>query len=116
MSSRRPKYQTKKVVFNGEELELYSLDGFTWSSRKDELPVIQERHETDRFSHVIRCGNRQAVKWQSQAAKDGCGPEDPGRMSYIGESRDERQNGNPRIQRHDDDASVHPVGESAQRQ
>ncbi len=50
MPSRKERYQSKKVFFQGQELELFSLDGHTWSSRKDELEVIKDRQENARVS------------------------------------------------------------------
>jgi hypothetical protein len=44
------KIHTKKVIFSGKELVLYSLDGLTWSSRKDELKTIHERHDSEKVT------------------------------------------------------------------
>lgn len=44
--SNKPKYLTKTVKFAGRNLVLYSLDGTTWSTRRDELQAIKERQES----------------------------------------------------------------------
>lgn len=44
------KYLTKKVKFGGKDLTLFSIDGATWSSRKDELVQIIERHENEKLT------------------------------------------------------------------
>lgn len=46
--AKKSKYLTKTVKFKGQNLTLYSLDGAVWSSRKDELSQILERHEAER--------------------------------------------------------------------
>lgn len=57
MAPRKERYQSKTVRFQGKELQLFSLDGFTWSSRKDELEIIKERQENARVSfEEIRTG------------------------------------------------------------
>ncbi|MCB0330581.1 MAG: hypothetical protein KDD70_12980 [Bdellovibrionales bacterium] len=57
MTAKKSRYLTKTVTFNNEELTLYSLDGATWSSRKQELSDIQTRHEDDRVTfEEIRSG------------------------------------------------------------
>lgn len=48
--SKKPKYHEKTVSFGGQPLKLYSLDGVTWSSKKEELHHIQERHEKQRLA------------------------------------------------------------------
>lgn len=48
--SEKEKLLSKTVVFGGKELKMYSLDGNTWSSRKDELQLIKERFENARLS------------------------------------------------------------------
>src|SRR5690606_10717706 len=60
MSSKKKssKYLKKTVEFQGSKLVLYSLDGDTWSSRKDELHEIVERHELQKqnFGGQIKGG------------------------------------------------------------
>ncbi len=36
-------YYQKVIKFSGQDLKLYSLDGVTWSSKQQELIVIEER-------------------------------------------------------------------------
>ncbi len=43
--SQKQKYITKNVQFGGKRLTLFSLDGCTWSTRREELETIVERHE-----------------------------------------------------------------------
>jgi hypothetical protein len=51
MSSKQaPEYIRKIVKFGEKELELFSIDGLTWSSRPEELHLIQERRENSRVS------------------------------------------------------------------
>lgn len=59
MSAKNSPYQTKIVRFGGKDHVLYSLDGITWSSRKEELTEIQERHQDERtyFGTQIKGGN-----------------------------------------------------------
>lgn len=47
---KKIKYLTKKVRFNGKDMTLYSVDGCTWSSRRDELTQIIERHESEKLT------------------------------------------------------------------
>ncbi len=46
----KQKYLSKIVLFNGQKMTLYSLDGQTWSSKKIELSEIQERREQQRLA------------------------------------------------------------------
>jgi hypothetical protein len=50
--SKKIKYLSKSVAFNGKTLTLFSIDGQTWSSRKQELLEIKERQERDKVSFV----------------------------------------------------------------
>ena len=61
--ARKSKYSQKTVRFGGKEITLFSLDGITWSSRKEELEAIMERHEQEKasFGGQIK-GGPQAVK------------------------------------------------------
>ncbi|NBW41218.1 hypothetical protein EBR25_09480 [bacterium] len=57
MAASKTDYLTKIVEFNDSKLTLYSLDGATWSSRKDELQVIKTRYEESRVTYEeIRSG------------------------------------------------------------
>ena len=47
---KKIKYLTKKIKFNGKDMTLYSIDGSTWSSRKDELTQIIDRHESEKLT------------------------------------------------------------------
>lgn len=48
MPEKKSRYQIKTVKYGGKEFILYSLDGVTWSSKKNELEEIKERHEKQR--------------------------------------------------------------------
>lgn len=48
--SKKIKYLSKTVNFGGKTLTLFSVDGTTWSSRKQELLEIKERQERDKVS------------------------------------------------------------------
>ena len=50
--SKKIKYLSKTVAFGGKTLTLFSIDGQTWSSRKQELLEIKERQERDKVSFV----------------------------------------------------------------
>ncbi len=53
---KKPKYLTKVVKFGKENLTLYSLDGNTWSSRRQELTDIANRHEQERLKSIQAMG------------------------------------------------------------
>ncbi len=48
---KKPSYLTKEIKFGSQKLVLFSLDGCTWSSRKNELLEIQERHEREKIKY-----------------------------------------------------------------
>lgn len=48
--NQKGKYLTKKVKFGGKTMVLYSLDGATWSTRREELEQIKERQEAQRVT------------------------------------------------------------------
>ena len=48
--AKKLKYLTKTVHFGSSTVTLYSIDGFTWSSKKHELTVIKERLENQRVT------------------------------------------------------------------
>lgn len=49
MAQQREEYLTKTISFGSGTMTLYSLDGQTWSSRREELSVIKERQEQQRM-------------------------------------------------------------------
>ncbi|MCI5064727.1 hypothetical protein MRY87_03265 [bacterium] len=75
MTSRKPRYLTKTVRFDGEEHTLFSIDGATWSSRKEELSQIQDRYEDGRVtfeeirSGVVQKKARKSGKSQSDSTE-----------------------------------------------
>lgn len=50
MNDKKAKYQKKEITFGGKKHLLWSIDGNTWSTRKDELLAIQERHENEKIT------------------------------------------------------------------
>ncbi|MBN8547841.1 MAG: hypothetical protein J0M12_00850 [Deltaproteobacteria bacterium] len=66
-NKKKSKYVTKTVKFGDKQFTLFSLDGVTWSSRKDELHMILERQEQERKSFNQIIGEQPADK----AAEDG---------------------------------------------
>lgn len=48
-ASKKAKYISKKVRFGAKEFTMWSIDGVTWSTRKEELTQIAERHEAERL-------------------------------------------------------------------
>lgn len=50
MSAKKDGMYTKKITVGDNTFTLYSLDGITWSSRKEELKVIEERREAQRVT------------------------------------------------------------------
>lgn len=60
------KYLSKSVKFGSKTLVLYSIDGLTWSSKRDELSQIQERQEAQR---VTLDGAVQPQKQEGEAEK-----------------------------------------------
>lgn len=47
---KKLKYLSKTVRFQGKEISLYSIDGVTWSTRRQELSQIKERQEAAKVS------------------------------------------------------------------
>ena len=50
MAVRNKSYLTKTIRYAGKEVSLYSIDGLVWSTRKEELEQILERHQNERAS------------------------------------------------------------------
>lgn len=51
MVAKKKKYFSKEVKYSGKKVTLFSLDGQVWSTRKEELAEIMERHENERASY-----------------------------------------------------------------
>lgn len=49
-TKKKVKYISKTVAFQGKQISLFSIDGITWSTRKQELMEIKERQERDKVS------------------------------------------------------------------
>jgi len=73
--ARKSKYSQKTVAFGGGQITLYSLDGITWSSRKEELEAILERHEQEKanFGGQIK-GGPQAKPFPGRPRVQGAEP------------------------------------------
>lgn len=48
--AKKTKYLTKSSRFGTQTITLYSIDGVTWSTRKEELQAIIDRHEAERVT------------------------------------------------------------------
>lgn len=48
--AKKIKYLEKEVSFGGGSVLLFSLDGCTWSSKKEELEGIMERYEQQKLN------------------------------------------------------------------
>lgn len=70
-SKKKAKYLTKTVKFGDKKFTLFSLDGVTWSSRRDELHQIIERQEQERKAFNQIMGD------QSAKPADGATEEEP---------------------------------------
>lgn len=59
----RKKYFEKKTKLGSKKITLYSLDGQVWSTRKDELENILQRHQNERacYSEQISGGPQAKV-------------------------------------------------------
>lgn len=63
---KKVKYLSKSVKFAGKQVTLYSLDGATWSTRKEELHQILERQEAERVSFNQLLGEAKAKEGQEE--------------------------------------------------
>lgn len=68
-SKKKAKYITKTVKFGDKQFTLFSLDGITWSSRREELHQILERQEQERKSFNQLLGDQGAEKTKAPAAE-----------------------------------------------
>lgn len=73
VDKKRPKYMTKVVKFGKENLTLYSIDGNTWSSRRQELTDIMNRHEQERLKSIQAMG--EPLEGEKGAAEEGAAEE-----------------------------------------
>ena len=83
------KYMQKTVAFNGKQMTLFSLDGITWSSRKDELAQILERHEQER-ANIGELKNRLLRR---EADEEGEGVDGGGEARPVSENSDYEADG-----------------------
>ncbi len=67
--SKKSEFITKKVKFGKQDLMLFSLDGVTWSTRKDELLIIKERHEAER-NNLLKFKEEEVVKDDKEASTE----------------------------------------------
>lgn len=87
------KYQSKTVTFGGRDFTLFSLDGVTWSSRKDELQVIQERHDSQRvtLAQIRGEGTEEEVNAPAKADEGEAEEETPSAPRAAGPNRKPQQ-------------------------
>lgn len=76
MSEKKGKYLTKTVKFGDAEFTLFSIDGITWSSKKEELEDIKERHERQRQALIEDTKEYLRKEKERKAAKVGQDDED----------------------------------------
>lgn len=76
-TKKKSKYLTKTVKFGDKQFTLFSLDGVTWSSRRDELHMILERQEQERKSFNQIIGEQPAEKSADGEQKPTEEEEDP---------------------------------------
>lgn len=69
-AKKRISYKSKKVSVGEQMLTLYSIDGHTWSSRKEELLEIQERHLAERLNFGGEIKGGQAAKEVAQKRRE----------------------------------------------
>ena len=91
---KKQTFLKKEVSFGGKSLVLYSIDGNTWSTRKDELIAILERHEAEKITFgEIKGGvaHGSGSKPAKAAKKSGDDDEKPVELSadYEKDSEDE---------------------------
>lgn len=67
-ASKKIRYHSKKVRFGSKEFTMWSIDGVTWSTRKDELTQIQERHEAERLKLMQGVAERVAEERKDKPA------------------------------------------------
>jgi hypothetical protein len=85
-NKKKIKYLTKIQKFAGQEVTLYSIDGATWSTRREELGEILERHERERVTFGgelkgqmgggFKGGKPGRKPGQKQAGAEGAAPSD----------------------------------------
>ena len=68
---KKSEYVQKTVTFGGKKLVLFSLDGITWSSRKDELRAIMERHEQEKITINDIRGVAEETKDEKEQEEEG---------------------------------------------
>ena len=71
-------YFTKEVAFSGKKMVLFSLDGATWSTRKEELQAIKERHDREKitFNEIKGIEDEEAATDATAKSADDEGPVD----------------------------------------
>ena len=85
-SARKVRYQKRVQMFQGKKVTLWSIDGVTWSTKKEELLDIIERRQEEqaRFGGQIKGGPQAGRKTPretspgSQAGASGGAPEGSG--------------------------------------
>jgi hypothetical protein len=72
MSNKKINYLKKTVNFDGKQLIMFSINGDTWSTRKEELHEIIERHELEKqnFGGQIKGGPQVKTKLGAEDATE----------------------------------------------
>ncbi|MBX7143670.1 MAG: hypothetical protein K1X79_04395 [Oligoflexia bacterium] len=84
---KKIKYLSKTVKFAGKSMTLYSLDGMTWSSRKDELHQILARQEQERAAFNQMIGDAATKAKSAETTEEGA-PEESRENEEIMEMDD----------------------------
>lgn len=82
---KKVKFLSKSVQLGAKTITLFSIDGNTWSSRKDELQAIIERHEAQKASF----GKLKAAQSEGEDGKAEEAPEDDDKPVVAGSDEDE---------------------------
>lgn len=86
-TKKKTKYLTKHVKFGEKQFTLFSLDGITWSSRREELHMILERQEQERkaFNQIV--GEQTAEREKTPESE---APEEDGNVEKLMAEEDEQ--------------------------
>ncbi len=78
--NQKLKFISKTVKFGNEQLTLFSIDGTTWSTRKDELILIKDRHEAEKVTAAhLRGEPGEAAPVAADGSKPAAAPAKPAR-------------------------------------
>ena len=92
---KKVKYLTKSIRFGTKEITLYSIDGSTWSSRKDELLTILERHEAERLKLLASMGEVKAEATEENSSEKESKEDDS--PMIMGDEGDDAESGAKKV-------------------